>query len=210
MARAGSRARGCAIGGPCVLVLGLFEFRVPKRVVLGAFGKVSRTLGEPSSFPLQIVQHRSWRVLLAGTHRWKPPDSTRPSGNWRGHARQPRRFFGRPQGTVAGTNSGQKAVKLAVKLLARSELSSGAGEGNRTLVISLEGCCSTIELHPPTLTLRKLGGRSPPPSDSPTEAPKSATVGGRGRTRTYEGVSQRIYSPPPLPLGTLSQTVASH
>ncbi len=27
---------------------------------------------------------------------------------------------------------------------------SGAGEGNRTLVISLEGCCSTIELHPQT------------------------------------------------------------
>src|SRR5215213_6699681 len=25
----------------------------------------------------------------------------------------------------------------------------GAGEGNRTLVISLEGFCSTIELHPP-------------------------------------------------------------
>ena len=25
---------------------------------------------------------------------------------------------------------------------------SGAGEGNRTLVISLEGFCSTIELHP--------------------------------------------------------------
>ena len=24
-----------------------------------------------------------------------------------------------------------------------------AGEGNRTLVFSLEGCCSTIELHPP-------------------------------------------------------------
>ena len=30
----------------------------------------------------------------------------------------------------------------------------GAGEGNRTLVFSLEGCCSTIELHPRT-------GRSP-------------------------------------------------
>src|ERR1043165_193471 len=29
--------------------------------------------------------------------------------------------------------------------------------------------------------------------------------GGRGRTRTYEVVRQRIYSPPPLPLGTLSQ-----
>ena len=24
----------------------------------------------------------------------------------------------------------------------------GAGERNRTVVISLEGCCSTIELHP--------------------------------------------------------------
>ena len=28
--------------------------------------------------------------------------------------------------------------------------------------------------------------------------------GGRGRTRTYEAVKQGIYSPPPLPLGTLS------
>ena len=27
-------------------------------------------------------------------------------------------------------------------------ISVGAGEGNRTLVISLEGFCSTIELHP--------------------------------------------------------------
>jgi hypothetical protein len=31
---------------------------------------------------------------------------------------------------------------------AASEVKVGAGEGNRTLVISLEGCCSTIELHP--------------------------------------------------------------
>ena len=28
---------------------------------------------------------------------------------------------------------------------------AGAGEGNRTLVVSLEGFCSTIELHPPGL-----------------------------------------------------------
>src|ERR1700686_134034 len=35
------------------------------------------------------------------------------------------------------------------------------------------------------------------------------TVGGRGRTRTYEGVSQRIYSPPPLPLGTLSRNLVA-
>src|SRR5262249_52565424 len=32
----------------------------------------------------------------------------------------------------------------------------GAGEGNRTLVISLEGCCSTIELHPRLRLLRDL------------------------------------------------------
>src|SRR5215510_512481 len=30
--------------------------------------------------------------------------------------------------------------------------SAGAGEGNRTLVVSLEGFCSTIELHPLTGT----------------------------------------------------------
>ena len=29
----------------------------------------------------------------------------------------------------------------------------GAGEGNRTLVFSLEGCCSTIELHPHALLI---------------------------------------------------------
>ena len=34
-----------------------------------------------------------------------------------------------------------------------------AGEGNRTLVFSLEGCCSTIELHPH----RKLQSSEPPP-----------------------------------------------
>ena len=30
------------------------------------------------------------------------------------------------------------------------KLATGAGEGNRTLVISLENFCSTIELHPHT------------------------------------------------------------
>src|SRR5262249_22510091 len=33
----------------------------------------------------------------------------------------------------------------------------GAGEGNRTLVISLEGCCSTIELHPRNSTAHFFG-----------------------------------------------------
>jgi hypothetical protein len=31
---------------------------------------------------------------------------------------------------------------------------TGAGEGNRTLVVSLEGFCSTIELHPLNTTYR--------------------------------------------------------
>lgn len=33
----------------------------------------------------------------------------------------------------------------------------------------------------------------------------SIACSGPGRTRTYEGYRQRIYSPPPLPLGTLTQ-----
>src|SRR5256885_934924 len=37
---------------------------------------------------------------------------------------------------------------------------AGAGEGNRTLVISLEGFCSTIELHPPDS--KKVHPHSPP------------------------------------------------
>ena len=35
------------------------------------------------------------------------------------------------------------------------ELRIGAGEGNRTLVVSLEGFCSTIELHPLVLTVSR-------------------------------------------------------
>src|SRR5262245_54053593 len=39
---------------------------------------------------------------------------------------------------------------------------------------------------------------------------EGAKAGGGGRTRTYEGVSQRIYSPPPLPLGTLPRRLTLH
>ena len=54
----------------------------------------------------------------------------------------------------------------------------GAGEGNRTLVVSLEGFCSTIELHPQISFRNKTGGG--------------------GWIRTIVGVSQQIYSLPPL------------
>src|SRR6476646_7364152 len=41
-------------------------------------------------------------------------------------------------------------------------------------------------------TYRKLVSRC-----LPSRSAEGAKAGGRGRTRTYEGVSQRIYSPPP-------------
>src|SRR5437016_8643085 len=54
----------------------------------------------------------------------------------------------------------------------------GAGEGNRTLVISLEGFCSTIELHPPSVY-------EIPSPVSAAEAP--CQLGGGGWIRTNVG-----------------------
>src|ERR1700738_4159558 len=39
-------------------------------------------------------------------------------------------------------------VGMKLRIRTKSLKLEGAGEGNRTLVFSLEGCCSTIELHP--------------------------------------------------------------
>src|SRR5690606_12114996 len=69
---------------------------------------------------------------------------------------------------------------------------AGAGEGNRTLVVSLEGFCSTIELHPPRSgSARRL-------QRTATSLLDAETSGGGGWTRTNVGVSQQIYSLPPL------------
>lgn len=68
---------------------------------------------------------------------------------------------------------------------------SGAGEGNRTLVVSLEGFCSTIELHPPNRREVYL-----PPIQ--TGFFPYRKIGGGGWIRTIVGVSQQIYSLPPL------------
>ena len=57
--------------------------------------------------------------------------------------------------------------------------STGAGEGNRTLVVSLEGFCSTIELHPPRAFAR-LPGRTA------TKWPRHESGGG-GWIRTNVG-----------------------
>jgi hypothetical protein len=100
--------------------------------------------------------------------------------------------------------------RLACRSKRPSGREAGAGEGNRTLVISLEGCCSTIELHPRTPTTRHTIGpprgasrrrpafalrataRQPsrPQAGLPSRsARQGAKAGGGGRTRTYEGIA---------------------
>ena len=64
----------------------------------------------------------------------------------------------------------------------------GAGEGNRTLVVSLEGFCSTIELHPPVSALALTDARRLPMSQN----------WWRGKDSNLRRLSQQIYSLPPL------------
>src|ERR1051326_8549975 len=78
-----------------------------------------------------------------------------------------------------------------LRALVQVAVEVGAGSGNRTRILSLEGCCTTIVLYPPV----RMRGWS-------RVSPRLLRRGGGSRTRTYEGVRQRIYSPPPLPLGT--------
>ncbi len=84
---------------------------------------------------------------------------------------------------------------------------AGAGEGNRTLVISLEGFSSTIELHPQRFINSFANNLH---SNLLTrfyyqfllQLPISLililTAGGESWIRTNVGVSQQIYSLPPL------------
>jgi hypothetical protein len=73
-------------------------------------------------------------------------------------------------------------------LAATASFFAGAGEGNRTLVVSLEGFCSTIELHPRSFSTT---------ADS-LHLLLQLNSGGGGWIRTNVGVSQQIYSLPPL------------
>ncbi len=52
---------------------------------------------------------------------------------------------------IGPTPGARRRLALPPESWRRSNNYDGAGEGNRTLVISLEGFCSTIELHPRTL-----------------------------------------------------------
>ena len=72
-------------------------------------------------------------------------------------------------------------------ILRRGLVSFGAGEENRTPVCSLEGYCSTIELHPPSLAAPNVGALGG--GDK-----KHLISGGERRIRTSEDVSRQIYS----------------
>jgi hypothetical protein len=81
-----------------------------------------------------------------------------------------------------------------------SEAVTGAGEGNRTLVVSLEGFCSTIELHPPDTFEHSLPHQSENPhtvaATSIQAHPKKTWW--RGKDSNLRRLSQQIYSLPPL------------
>ena len=65
-----------------------------------------------------------------------------------------------PKGPKAPRRPSRQTSRLSCGILRGGK--AGAGEGNRTLVFSLEGCCSTIELHPRNLTYYT---RNPPLRD---------------------------------------------
>src|SRR6185503_19640275 len=77
---------------------------------------------------------------------------------------------------------------------------SGAGEGNRTLVVSLEGFCSTIELHPPEAGLstpKQLAvGTSRRSFDDPATDPNRPVTQcwWRGKDSNLRRQSRQIYS----------------
>ena len=75
------------------------------------------------------------------------------------------------------------------------QASNGAGDGNRTRTSSLEGYSSTIELLPQEIAWYCIH------SDGKagwTHCPSRSNDGGGRWIRTTEGVSQQIYSLPPL------------
>ncbi len=89
-----------------------------------------------------------------------------------------------PHGLILRLDLSLKRARRGVPSACRT----GAGDGNRTRVISLEGWGSTIELLP----LGKLERAAPTP------VYRSIFRGGGGWIRTSVGVSQQIYSLPPL------------
>ncbi len=105
--------------------------------------------------------------------------------------------------------------KLLAAMLPSGSDVTGAGEGNRTLVVSLEGFCSTIELHPPGISEKPLPHQFRESAHTPTQLQLSRlpmpTAPGhkkhkhdpkitwwRGKDSNLRRLSQQIYSLPPL------------
>src|SRR5690606_5651675 len=90
---------------------------------------------------------------------------------------------------------------------------SGAGRRDRTDILSLEGCCTTIVLYPREESVAPTSRKSlafPHPIPFLGFRPlglETRVVGEEGLEPSK--LSQRIYSPPPLPLGTFPQRAFS-
>lgn len=84
---------------------------------------------------------------------------------------------------ILEADSSPYGLQARIRIWPSGQISGGTGEGTRTFVVSLGGFCSTIELRP----LRV----------STLTSPLSCSGGG-GWIRTNVGVSQQIYSLPPL------------
>ena len=87
----------------------------------------------------------------------------------------------RRNGTPGGTRTPdlllRRQLLYPAELLARID---GAGDGNRTRVSSLEGWCSTIELHPRKSMIRPIQ-----PVNSSTDFPRC-----QGETRIFSGAPE--------------------
>jgi hypothetical protein len=100
-------------------------------------------------------------------------------------------------GRIVDSNGSFERVHSSFALRPRP-IRSGAGEGNRTLVISLEGFCSTIELHPLGLNLPGAGSRSLPPVFLARFRLCAYILWWRGKDSNLRRQSRQIYSLLPL------------
>ena len=125
-----SREQALAPGTPIAVVE-----RAGFEPAYGKPGQIYSLLPLTTRPPLQVS---------AGARNGDPPRRCQPRGDGR-------RAFVAPFKTGLARH-GLKPLALLGRSMndhAPGMALNGAGEGNRTLVISLEGFCSTIELHPP-------------------------------------------------------------
>ena len=84
----------------------------------------------------------------------------------------------------------------------------GAGRRDRTDILSLEGCCTTIVLYPRGDCGSSWGTPQPILSGVLIRRVRRRVVGEEGLEPSK--LTQGIYSPPPLPLGTFPQRALSN